>query len=109
MYDKYRRRHRFNFDIIPNRLIYKRHIIPMTLKDNRYIVRGIDIITLSDIVVGLQINGSHPNADSNGMFCLPSFIKRQFDNNITTALICIIKTFNLDDCYFTPWDAIEKG
>jgi hypothetical protein len=55
------------------------------------------------------LNNPHPNANpKTGEFCIPSYLRDYTINEKTLQFTeNMLRCFNLDNCYFTPWSEIE--
>lgn len=90
--------------IVPSRLIYKKKLFKITYVPQKYIIKKYIIKIIQDKFVSLNIESSHPNADYSGEFCIPyNMTNITFKNNLKKILENMMNTFNLDNCYFTPW------
>jgi len=94
---------------VPRQLIFKNQIHEITNLDRKFVIKDYKIKTVDGKLDMIILNNPHPNANpKTGEFCIPHKL-RQLDvdkktlNMIKSMLCC----FNLDDCYFTPWDEIE--
>jgi len=57
----------------------------------------------SSSITSVKLNGKHPNADSNGWFCLGKLKKSPLDIDTIYKLIELVKCYKLDDCYWRPY------
>lgn len=93
--------------IVPDIMIFKDKIFDITSVDPEFVISKYELMIDNNILKGLKlVNSRHPNCNpENGMFCLPEGMK---DNVFTTEMYerlkYAMKTFNLDNCYFMPWD-----
>jgi hypothetical protein len=93
----------------PYKLIFKNQIHEIVKIDRKFVIKDYKIVTVNGKIDSIILNNPHPNANpKTGEFCIPKTL-RQLEVNantlqmINTMLCC----FNLDSCYFTPWDEIE--
>jgi len=94
-------------EIVPNRLIYKKRSYVIKRVANKFKIKGIKIyFTQSGKLEKVIINGEHPNSNpETGEFCLPeNLIFREADSMVLPTIESVLRTFNLDDCYFQPWE-----
>jgi len=98
-----------NIRIIPRRMIYKRRIEPIRITNSNFILKGLTIYTFNNWIKEVTVHGLHPNASPSGIYCLPQALQREYSEKVENAIIELVKIYNLDDCYFTPWQAIERG
>jgi hypothetical protein len=94
---------------VPHKLIFKNQIYEITKIDNKFTIKGFTVKTVNRKIDKITINNPHPNANPrSGDFCIPNSLRDHELNSDTIKMIenmlCI---FNLDDCYFTPWDEIQ--
>ena len=94
---------------VPNKLIFKNKIHEITNIDKKFIVRNYKLKTVDGKIDTVTLNNPHPNANpKTGEFCIPHKLRKldltESSLNIIQSMLCC---FNLDDCYFTPWDEIE--
>lgn len=94
--------------IVPDRAIYDGNLYRMEVS-RKFTLRGFKIRSVNDKINQIFIKGTHPNANPRTReFCLPNKLRKQPLNSETTNIIqTIMRCFNLDDCYFTPWDEID--
>ena len=91
--------------IIPNRMKYKNSYSRITSFKSPYKfqIRDYTIFITEGIVVKVKTDSPHPNKNpETGNFCIPEGM--EFDRKHTPVILeTMFRTFNLDDCYFTPW------
>ena len=98
----------FDLIIIPDKAIYRGNIYELQVSTN-FIMKGFKVITMNDKIFEVYIRGKHPNANPRTReFCLPPVtyklpINKDSENLIYNKLMC----YNLDDCYYIPWNEIE--
>jgi len=93
--------------LVPDTIIHKDKVFNITSVDPEFIINKYELIFNDNILKGVRlVNSRHPNCDpENGMFCLPEGIKDSiFTKEMYERLKYIMRTFNLDNCYFMPWD-----
>ena len=102
-------------EIIPNRVIFGNELNEIVELDNKYKITEY-YITVTEVnngyqITKVQIDTIHPNSNPDtSEFCIPKGIK--YDNERTPKeLERMFKTFNLNDCYFQPWEdfKFKKG
>lgn len=93
----------------PNKIIYRGKIHQLTNLDKKFLIKGYTIKTVDKKIDSIILNNPHPNANPRtGEFCIPNNLRNNFIDDSTLNMIgCMLCCFNLDDCYFTPWDEIE--
>lgn len=95
--------------LIPYRVIKKQKLYYITSLNSKYYIRDYRIFLneLNQLSL-LYINNPHPNAD-NGLFCLPkNIIELKWTDENRNIVENMLKTFNLDDCFFIPYsDELE--
>lgn len=92
--------------IVPNRLIFKKQCKKIIEVDEKFIINEYKLyFTTSSELEKVTICSFHPNCDPhNGELCLPrSLGMKRADNTIVLLVENLLRTFNLDDCYFQPW------
>lgn len=94
---------------IPSKLIFKHQLYQIIKIDKKFIIRGYTIKTIDNQISSVILNNPHPNAHPrNGEFCIPNQLRSLNLNKKTKGMIGLMLChFNLDDCYFTPWNEIE--
>ncbi|MHA1802245.1 MAG: hypothetical protein ACTSWJ_10955 [Candidatus Heimdallarchaeaceae archaeon] len=98
----------FDRIIIPDRAIYDGMLYRMNI-DRKFILKGYKVKSINKKIDQIFVKGTHPNANPRTReFCIPNKLRKYSLNSETTNVIqTIMRCFNLDDCYFTPWDEIE--
>lgn len=93
----------------PFKLIYKNQIHEITSIDRKFVIKGYTIKTVNDKIDTVTIKNPHPNANPRtGEFCIPNSLRKlKLDENTLNMINLMLCCFNLDDCYFTPWDEIK--
>lgn len=94
---------------VPYKLIFKNQIHEITKLDKKFIINQYKIKTVDGKIDTIILNNPHPNANPRtGEFCIPHKLRMLDINKNTLNMIkSMLCCFNLDDCYFTPWDEIE--
>lgn len=95
--------------VVPGKLIFKNQMHHITNISKKFIIRDYKIKTVDGKIDTVILNNPHPNADPrSGEFCIPPQIREWEVNKKSLNFIrMMMYCFNLDDCYFTPWDEIE--
>lgn len=96
--------------IVPDRLIFKNCVMKITTIYKKFIVNKYRIqFTHDNRVSRIFLDTVHPNCDPRTkVFCIPEELKNgKFDIAIIPFTENLIRTFNLDDCYFQPWNEFE--
>lgn len=94
---------------VPYKLIFKNQIHEITDLDRKFIIKDYKIKTVNGNIDTITLSNPHPNANPRtGEFCIPhSLRKLQLNENTLNMIKSMLCCFNLDDCYFTPWDEIK--
>lgn len=95
--------------IMPRKLIYKNEIYQITKLKKKFEIRNYIVKTVNDKIDMVILNNSHPNAiPRTGEFCIPNSLRQhELTKESNSMIISMLSCFNLDDCYFTPWDEIK--
>jgi len=95
--------------LVPRYMIYKNELYNITNLDRKYVVKGYIVELIDGKIFNIILNGIHPNANPvNNDFCIPeSLYDKKLTDEIKNNIENMIRTFNVDDCYFTPWGEIE--
>ncbi len=95
--------------IIPKKIIFKNEIYRITKLADKFEISGYIIKTVNGKIDMVILNNPHPNAiPSTGEFCIPhSLRKNKLNENSNSMIISMLSCFNLDSCYFTPWDEMQ--
>jgi len=97
-------------EIVPDRLIFKQQVKPIIDVDEKFVFYGFTMQFSDDnLLRRVKIPGVHPNCDpSSGLLCLPKDLEfQQRSEFLIPTVISLLKTFNLDDSYFQPWNEFE--
>ena len=92
--------------ITPNRIIFKGEKKNIVKLNRKFIINGYKLhFTDSEKLKKVVLSSPHPNCNPRtGEFCLSFNLQgRKIDHHILPTLEVLLKTFNLDDCYFQPW------
>ena len=94
---------------VPYKLIFRNQIHEIVKIDQKFYIQGYVIKTVDGKIDQVILNNPHPNADPrSGNFCIPNSLRKHDLNTNTIKMIeSMLQCFNLDDCYFTPWDEIK--
>lgn len=95
--------------IRPKKLIFKNELYRITKIAKKFDISNYIVKTVDGKIDMVILNNPHPNAvPRTGEFCIPhSLRKHELDKNSNSMIISMLSCFNLDDCYFTPWDEIQ--
>lgn len=98
--------HVYEGHITPTRFIFKKQVSEIIEVYNKWIIHGFTVTTENGNVRRVSLVGYHPNQDPDtGLYCLhPSKIGLQYNDYFYENLVTNIKTYYLDECYFTPPD-----
>jgi hypothetical protein len=94
---------------IPYKLIFRNQLHEILDIDKKFIIKGFKVKTVDGKIDSVFLNNPHPNANPRtGEFCIPNSLRKlELNENTLKMIQTILCCFNLDDCYFTPWDEIE--
>ena len=101
--------HKIEEYIKPRKLIFRNELYEITELAKKFEIVNFVVKTVNGKIDMVILNNPHPNAiPRTGEFCIPDNLRQHeltqnSRNMITSMLMC----FNLDDCYFTPWDEIQ--
>lgn len=88
--------------VIPDKAVTENRIVSIPDKD-RIPIDKIDIyIDPSCSITSVRLYGSHPNADSNGWYCLGELKFSPLSVDSINKLLEHIKCYQLKDCYWKP-------
>lgn len=98
-----------NDTIVPRRIIYNNKLYEIIrIHDSSLIIRGYTIYLNNGNLNGVTISGKHPNCDNSGNFCLPRNMREiPFSDQIFSTIKTLLLTYNLNDCYFSPWSGVD--
>jgi len=101
--------HSINEFIIPRKLIFNQQLYKITSLNEKFNLKGYIVKTVDGKIDMVTLKNPHPNAHpKTGEFCIPSTLRKHEINDNTNKMIKnMLICFNLDDCYFTPWDEIQ--
>jgi hypothetical protein len=94
---------------VPNKLIFKNEIHKILDLEKKFVIRGYTIKIVDGKIDMVNIKNPHPNANpKTGEFCIPNGLrKHELDDKTKNIIEIMLCCFNLDDCYFTPWNEIK--
>jgi len=97
-----------NDTIIPNLMIYKNEFYDIKTIDEELVINGYKLVIRKNKLKKVFLNNSHPNCNPiNNEFCLPdNLIGKELSNDLVEMIEYLIKIYNIDSCYFSPWDKI---
>lgn len=95
--------------IIPRKLIFNNQLYKITNLEKKFEIKGYTVKTVDGKIDMILLKNPHPNAyPKTGEFCIPSTLRNhKLSKDTKKAIKSMLLCFNLDDCYFTPWDEIE--
>ena len=101
--------HRIRKVHVPKRLIFNKQLFEIVNLNKKFVIIEYKIKTVDGKIDSVFINCPHPNANPRtGEFCIPHSIRSlEYNENTVEMIDTMLCCFNLDDCYFTPWDEIE--
>ncbi len=92
--------------IIPNRIIFKGQNKKIIRLSDKFTITSYNLhFTKDETLKKVVLNNPHPNSNpETNEFCLSFDLKgRKIDHTILPTIEVLLRTFNLDDCYFQPW------
>lgn len=94
---------------VPNRLIFRHEVYQIIDIVRKFTIREYIIKTVDNKIDMVILNNPHPNANpQTGEFCIPNYLRSYEINKQSLQFIeNMLRCFNLDSCYFTPWSEIE--
>ncbi len=95
--------------IRPRKLIFRNEIYTITKLASKFEIVSYVVKTVNGKIDMVILNNPHPNAvPRTGEFCIPNSLrKHELTQNSKNMITSMLSCFNLDDCYFTPWDELE--
>lgn len=101
--------HEITTFIRPRKLIFRNKLFNIKKLAKKYDIVSYIVKTVNGKVDMVILNNPHPNAiPKTGEFCIPNNLRQKELNEETKNMITsMLSCFNLDDCYFTPWDELE--
>ena len=95
--------------IVPDKLIYRSEIFRIIDIHPKFIVKNFVVKTVNDKIDIIKVSNPHPNVNpTNKNLCIPHSMRTlPLTANTIVMIETILSCFNLDDCYFTPWDEIQ--
>lgn len=101
----------FKKTVVPTRVIYGYSIRLITKINLDFVINGYSIyLDEESRLEKVIINGKHPNSDPDtNEFCIPIPFKNMFKitKSYRKRLEGMMATFNMNDCYFSPWYAFS--
>jgi hypothetical protein len=97
--------------IIPDKLIYNEEIHEIRRLDKSLWINGFEIyLDENRNIEKVVIDGEHPNADPDTkVLCLTDdIIGKPLENILIPMILSSIATYNLNHCYFRPWEKIKE-
>lgn len=90
--------------ITPTRMIQDKNVFEITYVHPIYYMHGFSVITHDDLVTTIVLFGHHPNRNPDTCtYCLPDYKTGvKYDEKYFQMLLTNIKTYYLNDCFFTP-------
>jgi hypothetical protein len=100
--------HKINTRIKPGRMKFRGDFYTLLDCSDRFIIKGYRVRERQGKIFSVWVRGHHPNANPKTKeLCLPDNLRTLPFNEVSKKMIeNQIYTYNLDDCYFTPWDEI---
>jgi hypothetical protein len=95
--------------IVPEKLIYKREAYRILDIPKKFMINEFIIKTLDGEIDNVFVQTPHPNVNPKSKkLCLPNTMRSlKVTKNTIKMIENILTCFNLDNCYFTPWDEIQ--
>jgi len=95
--------------IAPQKIIHNGNVYRILKYPDKYFIRGYKLTLHDGKIDNVHINGVHPNAQpGTGKFCIPNELRKMEFNHYTKKLLeTILSQYNLNNCYFTPWNEIH--
>ncbi len=99
---------KINIYITPKKIIFKNQLYEILELPFKYNIRGYTIKLCNDKIEAILLDTPHPNVNpQTGELCIPNILRTHKITKESKAMIySILFCFNLDDCYFTPWNEI---
>jgi len=101
--------HRIRRVHVPHKLIFRNQLHEIIDLNKKFVIKEFIVKTVDNKIDKVILNNPHPNAEPRtGSFCIPNSLREHDLNQNTIKMIeSMLCCFNLDDCYFTPWDEIK--
>jgi len=95
--------------IAPQKIVHNGEVFEILKYPKKYFIKGYKVTLIDGKLDNVHIHGEHPNAEPRtGKFCIPNALrKKTFDQYSRLMLETIISQYNLNNCYFTPWNEIH--
>lgn len=93
----------------PQKIIHNGSVYRIIKYPRKYFIRGYKLTLINGKIDNVHIKAAHPNAQpSTGKFCIPNELRKMpYNHNTQKLLEIILGQFNLNNCYFTPWNEIQ--
>lgn len=94
--------------IIPNLMIYKNEFYDIKTIDKELVINGYELVVRKNKLKKVYLNNPHPNCNPmSNEFCLPDDLAdKELSSDLIEMIEYLIKIYNIDSCYFSPWDKI---
>jgi hypothetical protein len=100
-----------NKKIVPERMIYNNKIYKITYINSNYIIDkySIRVTDGKEKLISIKLDADHCNCDPiTDIFCLSANVKyKKLSNDLIKIIENLIRTYNINNCYFTPFNFIE--
>lgn len=96
--------------IIPRMLVYKQQPYIIEYVNPSLLITKYNIkLDSANKLEEVRLYQEHPNSQpGTNLFCLPkNLIKSKLTADLKTMIEFVISIYNLDSCYFMPWDKIK--
>lgn len=97
--------------LVPERMIHNNKIYRITKIDPNYIIDkySVRVTDGKNKLISIKLDADHCNADPyTDLFCLSANVKyKVLSNDLIKLIENLIRTYNLNNCYFTPFNYIE--
>jgi hypothetical protein len=93
----------------PKKIVHNGDVYKIIKYPKKYFIRGYRLTLINGKIDNVHINGEHPNAQpGTGKFCIPNDLRKiDYNDNTRNLLETILSQYNLNNCYFTPWNEIH--
>ena len=93
----------------PKKIVHNGDVYRIIKYPKKYFIKGYKLTLIDGKIDNVHIDGAHPNAQpGTGKFCIPNELRKMdFNTNTKKLLETIISQYNLNNCYFTPWNEIQ--
>jgi len=95
--------------LVPKRMIRQNKLYEITSIDRKYVIKKYEVKLVNNKIDSITIDAPHPNTDpENKEFCIPVELREcAFSKEIKELIEHYITSFNLDYCYFLPWEKMQ--